>query len=168
VGRAGLHEGGRRRGVGSGGGAVGGGRRCPPDRLGLRGHRFGEGAHDLAERAADRVGGIARIVVAVEHSHHQAKGLGRGEDQRRQSQTTADAVAAVGPTGGLDRDAGVAKDADVAPGGPLGDAELVGEPVRGDARAALDQFEGQECPCRGARVRHHHNPVPDPDQTQSG
>jgi len=41
------------------------------------------------------------------------------------------AVAAAGPTDGLDRDAGRAEDADVVPGGPVRDAELVGEPVRG-------------------------------------
>ena len=94
-------------------------------------------------------------MVAVEHGHDQAEGLGGAEHQRRQPQATADAVAAVGPTDGLDRDAGLAEDADVAPGGPLRDAELVGEPVGGDAGAALDQFEGQQRPCRGARVGLH-------------
>ena len=74
------------------------------------------------------------------------------EHQRRQPQAAADAVAAVRPADGLDRDAGLAQDADVAPGGPLRDAELVGEPVRGDARAALDQLEGQQRPRGGARV----------------
>ncbi len=88
-------------------------------------------------------------MVTVEHGHHQAEGLGGGEHQRRESQAAADAVAAVRPPHGLDRDAGLAQDGDVPPGGPLRDAQLVGEPVRGDPRAPLDQLEGQQGPCRG-------------------
>ena len=77
------------------------------------------------------------------------------EHQRREPQAAADAVAAVGPAHGLDRDAGLAQDADVAPGGPLRDAELVGEPVRGDSRAALDQLERQQGPRRRADIWVH-------------
>jgi len=97
-------------------------------------------------------------VVAVEHGHDQAEGLGGAEHQGRKPQAAAEAVAAVGPTDGLDRDAGLAEDADVPPGGPLRDAELVGEPVRGDARAGLHQLEGQQRPCRGAHVGLHSIP----------
>ena len=132
--------------------AVGGGRRAPAYRLGLGRHRLRQRPHDLAERAADRVGGIAGVVVTVEHGHHQAERLGGAEHQRREPQAAADAVAAVRPAHGLDRDAGLAQDGDVPPGGALRDAELVGEPVRGDARAALEQLEGQQGPCRGART----------------
>ncbi len=74
---AGLDQDARRPGVGAGGGAVGSGRGAPAYRLGLGRHRLGQRPDDLAERAADRVGGIARVVVAVEHGHHQAEGLGR-------------------------------------------------------------------------------------------
>jgi hypothetical protein len=94
-------------------------------------------------------------MVAVEHRHHQGQGLGGAEHQRRQPNAAAEAVAAVLPTDGLDRDAGLAENPDVPPGGPLRDAELVGEPAGGDARAVLDQFEGQQCPRGGARVRFH-------------
>ncbi len=129
-------------GVGPGSGTVGSGRRGPPDGLGLGGHRLRECPHDLAERAADGVGGIARVVVAVEHGHDQAERLGGGEHQRRKPETAAEAIAAVRPAHGLDRDARLAQDADVPPGGAVGDSELVGQPVRGDAGAALEQFEG--------------------------
>ncbi len=139
-------------GIGPGGGAVGSGRRGPADGLGLGGHRLRQCPHDLAERAADRVGWIARVVVAVEHGHDQAEGLGGAEHQRREPQAATESIAAVGPADGLDRDAGLPQDGDIPPGGPLGDAELVGEPVRGDARAALEQFEGQQRPRRRARV----------------
>ena len=142
-------------GIGPGGGAVRRRRRGPADRLSLGGHRLRECPHDLAQRAADQAGRIARVVMAVEHGHDQAESLGGGEHQRRQPQAAADPVAAVGPADRLDRDAGLAQDADVPAGGPLGDAELAGEPVGGDARAALDQLEGQQRPCRGARVGLH-------------
>jgi hypothetical protein len=62
---------------------------------------------------------------------------------------------AIPPTDGLDRDAGLAEDPDVPPRGPLRDAELVGKPLRGDARAVLDQFKGQQGTCGGARVEFH-------------
>ena len=123
----------------SGAGAV-----AATDRLGLGRHRLGQRPHDLAQRAADRVGGVGGVVVPVEHGHHQAERLGRGEHQRRQAQTTADPVAAVRPAHGLDRDARLAQDADVAAGSPLRDAELVGEPLGGDAGAALEQLESQQ------------------------
>ena len=140
-------------GIGPGGSAVRGGRRGPADRLGLGGHRLRQRPHELAEGAADRVGGVARVVVAVEHGHDQAEGLRGAEHQGREPEAAAEPVAAVRPADGLDRDAGLAEDADVAPGGPLRDAELVGEPVRGDARAALHQLEGQQRPRRRARIR---------------
>jgi hypothetical protein len=97
-------------------------------------------------------------MVAVEHGHDQAEGLGGAEHQGREPQAAADAVAAEGTTDGLDRDAGLAEDADVPPDRPLRDAQLVGEPVRGDARAALEQFQRQQRPCRGARVELHKIP----------
>jgi len=62
---AGLYQGTRRPGVGAGGGAVGGGRRAPAYRLGLGAHRLRQRPHDLAERAADRVGGIAGAAGCV-------------------------------------------------------------------------------------------------------
>ena len=161
--RAGLHQGGRGRGVRPGGGAVGGRRGGPADRLGLRGHRLRQRPDDLAERAADRVGRVAGVVVAVEHGHDQAERLGGAEHQRRQPQAAADPVAAVRPADRLDRDAGLAQDGDVAAGGPLRDAELVGEPVRGDARAALHQLEGQQRPRRRARRRIVTGCLPDPE-----
>jgi hypothetical protein len=140
----------------SGAGAVVRGRgRGPADRLGLRGHRLREGPDDLAQRAADRVGGIARVVMAVEHGHDQAESLGGGEHQRREPQAAADPVAAVGPADRFDRDAGLAQDADVPAGGPVRDAELAGQPAGGDARAALDQLEGEQGPGRGTRVGVH-------------
>ena len=94
--------------------------------------------------------------MAVEHGHDQAESLGGGEHQRRKPQAAADSVATVRPACRFDREAGFAEDADVPAGGPLGDAELAGEPVRGNARAALDQLEGEQCPGGGARVRLHH------------
>ena len=147
-----LDEGGGGAGVGPDGGAVRG--RCSrlADGLGLSGHRRRKHPHDLAERAADRVGGVARVVVAVEHGHHQAEGLGGAEHQGREPEPAARAVAAVAPTDRLDRDAGLAQDGDVPPGRPFRDPERVGEPVRGDARAALDQLEGQQRPRRRARL----------------
>ena len=103
--------------------------------------------------------GSLGVVVTVEHGHDQTEGLGGAEHQRRKAQAAAEPVAAVRSADGLDRDAGLAQDADVAPGGPLRDAELVGEPVRGDARAALDEFEGQQRPRRRARVGLHSIPA---------
>ena len=115
---AGLHQGARRPGVGAGGGPVGGGCRAPAYRLGLGRHRLRQRPHDLAERTADRVGGIAGVVVTVEHGHHQAERLGGAEHQRREAQAAADAVAAVRPALGLDRDAGLAQDARRTAGPP--------------------------------------------------
>ena len=117
--RAALHQGGRGRGIGPGGGAIRGGCRGPANRLGLGGYRFGEGPHDLAQRAADQAGGIARVVMAVEHGHYQAESLGGGEHQGCKPQAAADSVAALAPAGRFDRDAGLAEDAGVPAGGPL-------------------------------------------------
>jgi len=161
--RAGLHERGRRGRVGSGGGAVGGGCRGPADGIDLRRDRLRECPDDLAQRAADRVGGIADVVVAVEHSHDQSEGLGRGEHQRREPDAAAEAKAAVGTTDGFDRDAGFTKDPDVPPSRPFRDTELAGEPVCGDAGAVLDQFQGQQRPCGGARVELHRNRPANPE-----
>ena len=119
----------------------------------------GQCPHELAERAADRVGGIAHVMVAVEHGHDQSEGLGGAEHQRRQPETATHAVAAVRSAGRLDRDAGLAKDADVAPGRPLRDAELVGESVRANTGTALDQFKGQQRPRRRARIGLHKIPT---------
>lgn len=93
--------------------------------------------------------------MAVECSHHQGEGFGGCEPERRKPGAVAEAVTAVGPTNGLHRNAGFAKDPDVAPGGPLRDAEFVGKSVGGDARTVLDQFEGEQRPRRGALVRFH-------------
>jgi hypothetical protein len=142
--RAGLHQGGRDPRVGPGGGAIGRGRGGLTDSLRLGGHRLRECPDDLAERGADIARRIAGVVMAVKHRHDQPEGLVGTEHQRREPQAAADAVAAVGPTDRLDRDAGLAQNRDVPPGGPLGDPELVGEPVRGDSRAALDEFERQQ------------------------
>ena len=81
--RAGLHESGRGRWVGPGRGAIGDGCRRPTDGLGLGGHWLRKCPHDLAERTADRIGRIARVVVAVENCHDQAEGFRRAEHQRR-------------------------------------------------------------------------------------
>jgi hypothetical protein len=97
-------------------------------------------------------------VVAVEHGHDQAQGLGGGEHQRRDPHTAPEAVAAVRASHRLDRDAGLAEDADVPPGGALGDAQLVAEPVGGDAGAALHQLEGEQRPCGRAGVGSHELP----------
>ena len=139
----------------------GAGRRGPADRLGLGGHRLRQRPHDLAKRAADRIGRVARVVMAVEHRHHQSECLGGAEHQGWQPQAAADTVAAVGPTHRVDRNSGLAKDADVAAGGALGDAELVGQSVGGDAWAALDQFQGEQRPGGGAGVCRHGFAVPD-------
>ncbi len=154
---AGVHEGGGGVGVRPRGRGVRRGRGGPPDGLGLRGDRLGERLHDLAERAADQGRGIAGVVVAVEHGHDQAEGLGGAERQRRQPQAASDPVAAVGPADGDDRDPGLPQDADVAPGGAFGDAELAGEPVGGDARPGLEEFEGAQRPRRRACVVRHGN-----------
>ena len=156
---AGLDQDARRPGSGRAAARSGAGAVLPADRLGLGRDRLRQRPDDLAERAADRVGGIARVVVAVEHGHHQAEGLGGAEHQRRQAQAAADPVAAVRSAHRLDRDAGLAQDADVPPGGPLRDAELVGEPVRGDPGAALDQLEGQQGPRRRAGTSVHIAPL---------
>ena len=157
--RARLHQRGGDLRVGPGGGAVRGRRGRHPDRLGLPGHRLGQRAQQLAQGAADRVRGVGGLVVAVEHGHHQPERLGRGEHQRRQPDAATDPVAAVPAADRLDRDAGLAQDADVAAGGPLGDAELVGEPVGGDARAALHQLQGEQRPCGRAGVLVHRRPL---------
>jgi len=92
--------------------------------------------------------------MTVQHGHDQAEGLGGGEHQWWEPKAPTDAVAAVAPTNGLDRHTGLPQDPDVPPGGPLGHAELVGQPVGGDTGVALEEFEGQQRPCRGTLVRH--------------
>src|SRR5215472_2065483 len=129
--RAGLDQRRSRLWVRPGGTAVGGWRRRAADRLSLGGDRLGKGPHYLAERAADRVGWVAGIVMAIEHSHDQAKSLGSGEHQRSQPQAAADVITPVGTAHRLDRYVDLAEYADIAPGGPVGDTELVGDPVRG-------------------------------------
>jgi hypothetical protein len=165
--RAGLHERCRGLRVGPGGRAVGHRPGGQADGLRLGRHRLRERTHDLAERAAHQAGGITRVVVAVEHGHDQAEGLGGAEHQRRQPQAAAEAVAAVGPADGFDRDLRLAQDADVAPGRPLRDAELAGQPVRGDAGAGLDQFQRQQRPRRGARLGLHRH-LRDPEAERPG
>ena len=164
---AGLHQGARRRGVGPRGTPVGGGCRGTTDGLGLRGHRLRQGPHDLAQRAADGVLRVAGVVVAVEHCHDQAEGLGGAERQGRKPQAAADAVTAVRAAEGLDGDACLAEDDDVPPRRALGHAELVGDPFRRDARAALDELQGEQRPCRGARVRLQGIPTdPEPERPE--
>lgn len=114
----------------------------------------GRGPDDLAQRGADQAGGIARVVMTVEHGHDQAECLCGAEHQRRQPQAPADTVAAVGAPHRLDRDASLAQDRDVPAGGAVGDAELAGEPVGSDAGVVLQQLEAQQCPRRGVPVVH--------------
>jgi hypothetical protein len=156
--RACLHEDGRGRRVGPGRESVGGGCGGSAHGLGLGGHGLRERAHQPAERAADRVGGIAGVVVAIEHGHDQSDRLGGIEHQRRQPKTPADPVAAVTSADRLDRDTGLAKHADVAPGGPFGNPELVAEPVRRNAGAALNEFERQQRPGRRTGFTLHSAP----------
>ena len=135
-------------------------------RLGVRGVRVRTPRGDLAQRlersrhadredpdhlpdgAADRVvaGGGA---VRLEDGHHQAHRLGGGEHQRRQPQTPADPVAAVGTALGLDRDLGLAQDRDVPPGGPLADAQPGTEALGVDPRAGLDRLQRAQRPAGG-------------------
>jgi hypothetical protein len=82
---ASLHERARRTGVGAGCAEVRRGRRAAAHCLGLGCHGLRQCPDDLPERVADRVGGIAGVVVAVEHGHHQAECLGGGEHQRGQA-----------------------------------------------------------------------------------
>lgn len=155
--RAGVHEGGRRRRIWPNRGPVG--RRCRglADRLRLRGDCLREGTHDLAERIADRVHLVVGVVVAVEDSHHQLERLVRAEHQGREAKATSDAVAAVWPAEGFERNARFAQDADVPARGTLGDAELVAQTLGGDSRAALDQFECQQGTRGGARIEQQRN-----------
>jgi len=117
----------------------------------------GSAPDDLAEGGADRIVGVCGCVAAVEHGHDQAKGLGRGEHQRRQPDAAASPVAAVGPPGGLHRDAGLAQDRDVAARGALGHAELRRELAGGDAGLALQQLEGPERAASGTQFGFHHS-----------
>jgi hypothetical protein len=97
-------------------------------------------------------------VVAIEHGHDQSDRLGGTEHQRRQPKTPADPVAAVTSADRLDRDTGLPKHADVAPGGPFGNPELVAEPVRRNAGAALNEFERQQRPGRRTGFTLHSAP----------
>jgi hypothetical protein len=96
--------------------------------------------------------------MAVEHRHHEPECLVGAEHQRREPEAPPDPVPAVGSADGFDRDTGLPEDADVATGGAIGDAELLGEAFGGDAGAGLQQLQGQERPGRGARVERHQNP----------
>ena len=111
----------------------------------------------LPSARPDRVVGVGRGVVAVEHRHHQAERLGLAEHQRRHPQPAAEPVAAVGTADRLDRDPGLAQDRDVAAGGAVGDAEPLAEPVGADAGRALDQLERQQRP--GGRVARSSTPT---------
>lgn len=132
-----------------------------PHRLG---DLLGEDAQDLGEGRADRLGRVGRTPVSLEHGHDEAERLGGREHQRRESQASADAVAAVRAGDRLDGQVGLAEDGDVAAGGALGDAQVVAEPLRGDAGAVLDGFEGEERPRRGTRVVPHTCHLPDADR----
>ena len=102
---------------------------------------------DLPERRADRVVGIGDRVLGVERRHHQAERLRRAEHQWRQAQPAAQPVATVGAARRLHRDVGLAQDRDVAPRGPLGDAEALGELGGRDPGAALEDVQRPERPC---------------------
>ena len=113
---------------------------------------------DLAERRADGVVGVGDRVLGVERRHHQAERLGRGEDQRRQPQPAPQPVAAVGTARRLHRDVGLAQDRDVAPRGPLGDAEALGELGGGDPGAALEDVQRPQRPRGRADLAHPGSP----------
>ncbi len=137
--------------VGYGAGVLAHRRRLPPD-VGR------EGADDLAEPGPDGVLVVRGGVPAVEDRHHEAERLGGAEHQGRQPHPAAEPVAAVGPAHRLDRDAGLAQDRDVAAGGPVGDAESLGELVGGAARSVLQDLQGPQGPRGRARSRSSGHP----------
>ena len=68
--------------------------------------------------------------------------------------TAAEPVPAVRATLGLHGHAGLAQHRDVAPGGPLGHAEGVRQPGRGDAGVVLEHLEAAQRPRGGVGVVH--------------
>ena len=123
-----------------------------PDRLG---DLLGERTEDLGQGGPDELGRVGRSAVALEHRHDEAQCLGGGEHQRRQAQAPADAVATVRPRDRLDGQVRLAQDGDVAAGSPLGDAQVVTQPLGGDAGAVLDGLEREERPRRRTRAVPH-------------
>ena len=137
-----LHERGRDRRVGSGGSAVGAAAVIRRTASACAATGVGS-AHDLAERTAD--GSIASLAswwlsstAITRPSASSALNINGG------AVAAPDAVATVRPSHRVDRHAGFAQDADIPADCSLRDRELVGEPVRSDTRAGLDQFECQQ------------------------
>ena len=128
--RAGLHQHGGDRRVGPGGGASGAG--AVVRRTASACAATGSGsARTILPRAlpTGSVGSPASWWPSSTAITRPSASAG-AEHQRRQPDAAADPVTAVRPADRLDRDAGLAQDPDVAPGGPLGDAELVGRAGR--------------------------------------
>jgi hypothetical protein len=123
-------------------------------------HVLWQDADHLADGAGDRIVAM-RPAMRLEHGHDQAQRLARGEHQRREPQPAPDAIAAVRAADRLDRHAGLPKDRHVAPRGALGDAEPVTEPLGGDARAPLEQLEGEQRPGGGAGIFVHERTLAD-------
>lgn len=61
----------------------------------------------------------------------------------------------MGTAGGLDGDAGLSEDPDVATRGPLRDTQPLGELARLHAGAGLEDLQGPQGACGGAEIGRH-------------
>ena len=126
-----------------------------PQRRCLPADAIREGTDDLGEGHADEIvaGGGGR--VAVEHGHDQAQRFGLGEHDGRQLRASPEAIAAVAAAYRLDRHAGLAKDGDVPPRRPRGDAERASDLLGRRLTTELQDLERAQRPRGRAEVEGH-------------